>query len=150
MPRVPRRIVIAVLALALFAPPAAAAAPVGMIEELPMHANVGGIAPGPEGNLWFTLNTPFGKEGRNAIGRISPSGEIAAFPLPPRAYPILEGPAPGPDSNESPPRERSNASPRGSAGGSKTSARSPLEPTAGSGSGSKNARRAASAKPNAA
>ena len=66
--------------LALVAPSAArAAAPVGLIEEFPMHANVVGITPGPEGNLWFTLNTPFGKNGRNAIGRITPQGKVARF-----------------------------------------------------------------------
>jgi virginiamycin B lyase len=34
-----------------------------------------GIAPGPDGNLWF-------KDALGRIGRITPSGEITHFPLP--------------------------------------------------------------------
>jgi virginiamycin B lyase len=75
-----RRTLLSTIAVALAAPAAAAAAgPVGMVEEIPMHANVGGIAAGPEGNLWFTLNTPFGKNTRNAAGRITPDGRVTMF-----------------------------------------------------------------------
>jgi virginiamycin B lyase len=79
VPLVLRRIVLGSFALALLAAPAARAAPVGLIEEFRMHANVGGIAAGPEGNLWFTLNTPFGKNKRVAIGRIAPTGKVTKF-----------------------------------------------------------------------
>ncbi len=79
-PRIPHRIALAVVALALVAPSAAyAAGPVGLIEEFPMHTNVVDIARGPEGNLWFTLDTPFGKGNRNAIGRITPQGKVTKF-----------------------------------------------------------------------
>jgi virginiamycin B lyase len=75
-----RRIALAAIALALVAPPAArAAGVVGLVEEIPMHANVGGIAAGPDGNLWFILNTPFGKNGRNTVGRITPNGRVKRF-----------------------------------------------------------------------
>jgi streptogramin lyase len=50
------------------------------------------IAPGPDGNLWFTEH-----EG-NKIGRITPSGSISEFSLPASAS-SLEGIAPGPDGN---------------------------------------------------
>lgn len=80
MSHVPRRIVLAAIVVALLAPSAAgAASPVGLIEELPMHTNVVDLTAGPEGNLWFTLNTPFGKGNRNAIGRITPQGEVTRF-----------------------------------------------------------------------
>jgi streptogramin lyase len=75
-----RRTLLAAIALALLVPAAASAArPVGLVEEIPMHANIGGIAAGPHGDLWFTLNTPFGKNGRNAVGRITPGGTVTKF-----------------------------------------------------------------------
>lgn len=52
-------------------------APVGLIKEIPLHGNAGGIAAGPDGNLWFTQNLPV-KTGL-AIGRITPSGKVTRF-----------------------------------------------------------------------
>ncbi|MFI5008966.1 MAG: hypothetical protein ACHQDY_01680 [Solirubrobacterales bacterium] len=55
-------------------------------------SELGGIAPGPDGNLWFT------EVGGNKIGRITPGGVIAEFPIPtPNSRP--EWIAPGPDGN---------------------------------------------------
>lgn len=52
-------------------------APVGLIREIPLHGNAGGIAAGPEGNLWFTQNLPV--KGGLAIGRITPAGKVTRF-----------------------------------------------------------------------
>jgi streptogramin lyase len=66
----------AIAAAALTAPSASAAAagPVGLIREFPIHAGVSSIIAGPEGNIWFTAN------GRhNTIGKVSPSGKVTQF-----------------------------------------------------------------------
>jgi streptogramin lyase len=55
------------------------ASPAGSITEFTVptaNSYPAGIAAGPDGNLWFTEN--FG----NQIGRISPSGTFAEFPIP--------------------------------------------------------------------
>jgi streptogramin lyase len=57
----------------------AGAAPVGLIREIPIHSNVGGIAAGPEGNLWFTQNAAVGRPHEFAIGRITPGGRVTRF-----------------------------------------------------------------------
>jgi virginiamycin B lyase len=55
-------------------------------------AGLWGIAPGPDGNLWFT------EQQANKIGRITPAGSITEFPLPtPYGYPYHI--SPGPDGN---------------------------------------------------
>src|SRR2546421_374584 len=84
-------------ALALFAwGAAAAAAPLGQINEFSAGLNSGRIlqliAPGADGNLWFTDqgSTP-------AIGRITPSGAIHEFSTGAGTGPY--GIAPGPDGN---------------------------------------------------
>ena len=62
------------------------AAPALSITEFPLPSannSPGGIAAGPDGNLWFTeelYNQQFGTIGTK-IGRISPSGTITEFPL---------------------------------------------------------------------
>src|SRR2546422_641204 len=65
------------LALTVLAP--AAQGGVGTITEFPIPTPFSypyGIAPGPDGNLWFT-------EARsNNIGRITPTGTFAEFPIP--------------------------------------------------------------------
>jgi streptogramin lyase len=70
-------------------------APEGAITEfsVPTAASEpGGIAPGPDGNLWFT------EFAGDKIGRITPGGAITEFSLPtPNSRP--EGIAPGPDGN---------------------------------------------------
>ena len=56
------------------------------------NSSPGGIAAGPDGNLWFT------ERAGNKIGRISPIGTITEFPLPT----LNSGPtgiAAGPDGN---------------------------------------------------
>src|SRR5690348_12279128 len=68
-------LLIAVLAAVAVQP--AVGAPVGLIREIPIHGNAGGIAAGPEGNLWFTQNTLF--KGQPAIGRITPAGKVTKF-----------------------------------------------------------------------
>jgi streptogramin lyase len=64
--------------VALFAAEAGAA-PVGLIREIPLHNNVGGITAGPEGNLWFTQNGGFAARRELAIGRITPNGKVTTF-----------------------------------------------------------------------
>ncbi|HEX5527128.1 MAG TPA: hypothetical protein VFX44_08040 [Solirubrobacterales bacterium] len=68
-------LLIAVLAVVAVQP--ALGAPVGLIREIPIHGNAGGIAAGPEGNLWFTQNTLF--KGQPAIGRITRAGKVTKF-----------------------------------------------------------------------
>jgi streptogramin lyase len=73
----------------------AAALPEGEPTEFPTPtANSGptGVAPGPDGNLWFT------EEQSNSIGRITPTGAITEFAIPTtngKPYGIT----PGPDGN---------------------------------------------------
>jgi virginiamycin B lyase len=81
-PSVARGLPIATLAVALAALLAttAAAKPVGLIREIPIGGNIGGIAAGPDGNLWFTENVPFRSEGGViAVGRITPQGRVKRF-----------------------------------------------------------------------
>ena len=75
------RLVCGLLIAGAVAAPAAAmgaggGAPVGLIKEIPLHGNAGGIAAGPEGNLWFTQNLPAHAV---AIGRITPTGKVTRF-----------------------------------------------------------------------
>jgi streptogramin lyase len=68
-------LIVAVVAPSAIAKPAHDA-PVGLIREIPLHGNAGGIAAGPEGNLWFTQNLPARAP---AIGRITPGGKVTRF-----------------------------------------------------------------------
>ena len=80
--------------IALAAPASSLAAPQSPIREFPLPAGTGpeGITAGPDGNLWFA------GLGSNAIGQITPAGEVREFPLPtPEARPF--GIAAGPDGN---------------------------------------------------
>jgi streptogramin lyase len=76
----------------------APAAPTGQITEFSTGLNAGsflnGIAPGPDGNLWFTDQGT-----TRAIGRITPAGTITEFSagLSPGSFP--RGIASGPDGN---------------------------------------------------
>jgi len=90
------------LALLLSFTGSALAAPLGQITELSAGLNAGGapigIAPGPDGNLWFTdAGTT------KAIGRITPGGEIKEFSAGLNAGSVPGGEgfgiAPGPDGN---------------------------------------------------
>ncbi len=62
------------------------------IQQYPLPQGVvpGGIAAGPDGNLWFTADTN--------IGRISPAGSVTLFPLPAGLH-TAQGIAAGPDGN---------------------------------------------------
>ncbi len=69
----------------------------GVVAEFSLPPNLAGpyaITAGPDGNLWFTGSSP-------AIGRITPSGGITAFPFPPPVSPFGANPgiASGPDGN---------------------------------------------------
>jgi streptogramin lyase len=80
----------------LAAPASALAAPAGSIRQFPTpspNSRPAGIAPGPEGNMWFT------EERENKIGRISLSGSpITEFSIPtPESEPT--GITLGPDGN---------------------------------------------------
>jgi virginiamycin B lyase len=59
------------------------------------------IVVGPDGNLWFTRMIRQGDGGASRIGRITPAGVIAEFPLPPGAdrFRIVADMAAGPDGN---------------------------------------------------
>lgn len=96
-----RSVVAATAAVALAGLLAADAggAPVGLVREIPMEDNVSGIAAGPEGNLWFTQNSPFSGGRRVAIGRITPKGRVTRFRagLSRRTEPLLI--VAGPDGN---------------------------------------------------
>ena len=90
---------VCLVAALVFGAQVAAADPVGQITEFSSGLNNGSrpaswIAPGPDGNLWFTDSgtTP-------AIGRITPGGAITEFSsgLNPGSFPL--GIAPGPDGN---------------------------------------------------
>ncbi len=98
-PAMPTRAISSVVALMLgvsvLCACSSAAATEGAIAEFSIptaEAKPVSIAPGPDGNLWFTEH-----EG-NKIGRITPSGAITEFSLPTPAS-ALEEIAPGPDGN---------------------------------------------------
>lgn len=71
----------AALLLAALPAVASAAAPQGLIREIPVHANIVDVARGPDGNLWFSENM------RQRIGRITAAGKLTRFRLPPRVEP---------------------------------------------------------------
>lgn len=83
---------IAVVLLAAFCGSAAASPGEVAVFHLPnQESHPQGIAAGPDGNVWFT------EQGGDAIGRITPEGEVTEFPLPVNARPdAISG---GPDGN---------------------------------------------------
>lgn len=74
---------------------AATAAPLGSVTEFPIptpNSSPANVAPGPEGNVWFT------EEEQDKIGRITPAGSVTEFTVPtPESEP--SGIAPGPEGN---------------------------------------------------
>ncbi|HEY2055636.1 MAG TPA: hypothetical protein VGH14_17015 [Solirubrobacterales bacterium] len=79
-PRLVGMLVSAVVCALAFLPPGTeAAAPVGGITEIPLHSNIVDIAPGPEGDLWFTENLH-----ERRIGKIAPNGEVTKFKMLPK------------------------------------------------------------------
>ena len=82
---------------ALLAVSLLAAAPLAEVTEFSPGLNAGsspqlGIAPGPDGNVWFT-------DGASAIGRITPGGAITEFSTGLNAGSFPYGIAPGLDGN---------------------------------------------------
>src|SRR5438105_3039930 len=82
-----------VTGLAGVSAPPARANPGDVVEfSIPPGSQPEGIAPGPDGNLWFA------EAAANKIGRISTKGKFAQFPIPtPSSSP--QGIASGPDGN---------------------------------------------------
>jgi virginiamycin B lyase len=76
-------VVAAVLAAVLSAPVAAAQAdaPVGIAQSFATKCGVGNLAPGKEGNVWFTcfVETNYGYAGRPKIGQVTPGGQVSEF-----------------------------------------------------------------------
>jgi streptogramin lyase len=56
--------------------------PTGSATDLPVSSSPMGIAPGLDGSVWFT-DDGVNELGENLIGKISPSGTITEYPLPP-------------------------------------------------------------------
>jgi virginiamycin B lyase len=67
--------------LAVSATDARAGAAVGMAQGFPTKCNVGELAAGKEGNVWFTCFVPTltDYEGRPRIGRVTPAGQVSEF-----------------------------------------------------------------------
>src|SRR5690349_1688426 len=98
-PRRSARTVLAALVLSTLVPlvastnvPPAAAAPAGTITVFdPGIFTPTGIAPGPDGNVWFT------SRGNDAVGKITPTGVVSTFTGDGISSPT--GIAAGPDGN---------------------------------------------------
>jgi len=74
--------------------------PAGEFREYPLGNHVGGVrsmAAGPDGNLWFTTTYLIHRHRHHAIGRITTSGTVTRFALPPHSQPGAI--AAGPDGN---------------------------------------------------
>ena len=89
-------------ALALSSGSSATAGRVGRLREISLGASTEiylfGLAPGPDGNMWFADMGCIGK-GRCAIGRITPKGRITAFLPGLNAGSVPFAIATGPDGN---------------------------------------------------
>ena len=60
--------------------PIAGAETIGGVEHFPTKCDVGTLAAGPDGNVWFTcFRERSGAGGRALVGRISPQGEVSEF-----------------------------------------------------------------------
>jgi streptogramin lyase len=57
----------------------ASASPVGLIEEFYVGGSVVSLAPGPDGNVWFTFDRDFNSPEGGAIGRITSRGKVTKF-----------------------------------------------------------------------
>src|SRR6476646_9740279 len=58
----------------------AAAETIGGVEHFPTKCNVGTLAAGPDGNVWFTcFRAGSGRGGQALVGRVSPQGEVSEF-----------------------------------------------------------------------
>ncbi|HVT00271.1 MAG TPA: hypothetical protein VHE08_07125 [Solirubrobacterales bacterium] len=60
--------------------PVARAEPVGQVEHLPTRCEVGTLASGPEGNVWFScFREGIGLHGQALVGRVTPQGRVREF-----------------------------------------------------------------------
>jgi streptogramin lyase len=57
----------------------ASAQPVGLIEEFDVDGSVVSLAPGADGNVWFTFDRDFNSPDGGAIGRITSRGKVTKF-----------------------------------------------------------------------
>jgi streptogramin lyase len=57
----------------------ASAEPVGLVEEFFVGGSVVSLAPGPDGNVWFTFDRDFNSPEGGAIGRITSRGKETKF-----------------------------------------------------------------------
>jgi virginiamycin B lyase len=65
---------------AILCSPIARAEPIGGVEHFPTRCDVGTLAAGPDGNVWFTCFRESSSAGGKAIvGRITPQGEVSEF-----------------------------------------------------------------------
>jgi streptogramin lyase len=65
---------------AVLCSPIAKAETIGGVEHFPTRCNVGTLAAGPDGNVWFTcFRERSGRGGQALIGRITPHGEVSEF-----------------------------------------------------------------------
>jgi virginiamycin B lyase len=77
-----RKFVVAVGCLAVvvvLCAASAGAAPVGLVEEFDVDGSAIALAPGPDGNVWFTYDRDFNSPRGSAIGRISSRGKASLF-----------------------------------------------------------------------
>jgi virginiamycin B lyase len=65
--------------VAVLSAASAAAAPVGLIEEFDVDGSAIALAPGLDGNVWFTYDRDFNSPRGSAIGRIDPRGKETLF-----------------------------------------------------------------------
>ena len=60
--------------------PIVQAEPVGSVEHFPIKCEVGPLASGPDGNVWFgCFRERSGSSGRAIVGRITPAGKVSEF-----------------------------------------------------------------------
>ncbi len=65
---------------ALLFSPIAGAETIGGVEHFPTRCNVGTLAAGPDGNVWFAcFRERSGRGGQALIGRITPQGQVSEF-----------------------------------------------------------------------
>lgn len=78
-----RLLAVAAAALALGAilcSPGARAEAVGAVEHFPTRCDVGTLAAGPDGNVWFScFRKGGGSGGKEIVGRITPQGQVTEF-----------------------------------------------------------------------
>jgi streptogramin lyase len=71
--------VLALVLGCLLAPASSQARPIGMVEEFGVGGWAYSLAPGPDGNVWFSFDRDPVRTGDTAIGRITPRGQVTLF-----------------------------------------------------------------------